>query len=366
MRAARLARLLLDWYDRHRRRLPWRAEPGEPIDAYRVWLSEVMLQQTTVAVVAPYFRRFVARWPDVRALAAAELDDVLREWRGLGYYARARNLHRAARIVAGERNGSFPDRESALRALPGVGAYTAAAIAAMAFNARTAAVDGNVERVMARFYAVHTPLPAAKPALRKLAQALVAKRRPGDFVQAMMDLGATVCTPRRPRCGRCPWRRSCAARAGGLAERLPRRAVRRARPIRHAVAFWLSDDRGHVWLRRRPESGLLGGMMEFPSTEWRAHRPSAPETVAAAPAALEWRELPGTVAHGFTHFELRLRIWAARCRLRPRHDGLWCPVSQLAQQALPTAMAKIARHALQQDAYPFRHPRSRKSSTVET
>lgn len=346
--AEALARQLLDWYDRHRRRMPWRALPGERADPYKVWLSEIMLQQTTVGAVGPYFARFLERFPSVEALAAASLDDVLSLWQGLGYYARARNLHRAAQVVARDLRGRFPATAAALRALPGVGDYTAAAIAAIAFGRREAAVDGNVERVLARLNALETPLPAAKPALRNLAQHLVPPSRPGDFAQALMDLGATICTPRAPRCLVCPWTAACQGRARGIAERLPRRIAKPARPVRHGVAFFLIDGDGAILLRRRPEKGLLGGMMEVPTTGWSETAPSMRQAAAVAPAPAAWRVLPGSVHHGFTHFELKLTVWAARVARRPRARGIWCPGEELATQALPTAMKKILRHALAQ------------------
>ncbi len=328
--------------------MPWRALPGERPDPYKVWLSEIMLQQTTVAAVGPYFERFLARFPMVEALAAAKLDDVLGLWQGLGYYARARNLHRAAEVVARRYGGRFPDTAAALRALPGVGEYTAAAIAAIAFDRREAAVDGNVERVMARLHALEAALPAAKPALRELARSLVPEARAGDFAQALMDLGATVCTPRAPRCLLCPWADACAARTRGIAEELPRKAPQPARPLRHGVAFVLLDRTGAVLLRRRPENGLLGGMMEVPSTAWRAKAPAAREAAAAAPAPAAWRALPGHVRHGFTHFELLLAVWGAQVEKRPRAEGVWCGSDVLAAQALPTLMKKVLRHGLAQ------------------
>jgi A/G-specific adenine glycosylase len=336
--------LLLAWYDRHRRDLPWRAPAGVRPDPYRVWLSEIMLQQTTVATVAPYFARFVARWPDVSVLAAASLDEVLHAWQGLGYYARARNLHACARAVAARPGAAFPDDAAGLAALPGVGRYTAAAIAAIAFDRREAAIDGNVERVVARLFAVAEAMPGAKPRLRALAGALVPERRAGDFAQAMMDLGATICTPRRPRCVLCPWRTACAAAAAGIADRLPARADKPERPQRYGVAFWLTRGDGAVLLRRRPETGLLGGMVEVPSTPWRAEPWGLAEAVAAAPTAAAWTKLPGTVRHGFTHFRLELAILAGKTA-QPR-DGLWSPVERLAEHALPTLMKKLARHAL--------------------
>jgi A/G-specific adenine glycosylase len=343
---AALAARLLAWYDRHRRRMPWRALPGERPDPYKVWLSEIMLQQTTVAAVGPYFERFLARFPTVDALAAAKLDDILGLWQGLGYYARARNLHRAAQVVAREMGGRFPDTAAALGKLPGVGDYTAAAIAAIAFDRPEAAVDGNVERVLARLHALEIPLPAAKPAIREAARRLVPAARAGDFAQALMDLGATICTPRAPRCLLCPWAAACEGRARGLAEALPKKLAKPVRPVRHGVAFFLMDANGAILLRRRPEKGLLGGMMEVPSTGWAEKAPSPRQAAAAAPAPATWRVLPGTVHHGFTHFELKLTVWAARVARRPRAKGVWCPGEQLATQALPTAMKKILRHAL--------------------
>jgi A/G-specific adenine glycosylase len=333
---------LLLWYDRHRRVLPWRAAAGARPDPYRVWLSEIMLQQTTAATVGRYFDRFVARWPDVAALANAPLEEVLQLWQGLGYYARARNLHACARAVVERHGGAFPDDPETLRRLPGIGAYSAAAIAAIAFDRRAAAIDGNVERVLARLYAVPEPLPAAKPYLRALAAALVPEQRAGDFAQALMDLGATICTPRRPRCVLCPWRRCCAAAAAGLADALPAPAVKPDRPLRFGVAFWLTRSDGAVLLRRRPENGLLGGMTEVPSTPWRSEPWTPDEAVKLAPVAADWLPLPGTVRHGFTHFRLELAIMAARGEA----SGLWSQVDRLSDHALPTLMKKVARHAV--------------------
>jgi A/G-specific adenine glycosylase len=336
--------LLLAWYDRHRRDLPWRLPPGQRPDPYRIWLSEIMLQQTTVATVGPYFDRFVARWPNIRALAAASLDEVLHLWQGLGYYARARNLYACARAVVEQSDGHFPQDLAALRALPGIGAYTAAAIAAIAFDRREAAVDGNVERVVARLFAERTPMPAAKPRLRAFAASLVPAARAGDFAQALMDLGAVLCTPRRPRCVLCPWRGDCAAAASGIAEELPVPAVKPERPLRYGVAFWLSRGDGAVLLRRRPEKGLLGGMIELPSTEWRPAPWTLREALAAAPAAAEWASLPGTVEHGFTHFRLELALVAATTAAPSA--GIWATPAQFKDYALPTLTKKLVRHAL--------------------
>jgi A/G-specific adenine glycosylase len=335
---------LLAWYDRHRRDLPWRAPPGVRPDPYRVWLSEIMLQQTTVVTVAPYFDRFVARWPNVLSLAAASLDDVLHQWQGLGYYARARNLHACAKAVAELHGGRFPDDVAGLRALPGIGEYTAAAIAAIAFDRREAAVDGNVERVIARLFAITQPMPAAKPRLRALARELVPAARAGDFAQAMMDLGATICTPRRPRCVLCPWRENCAARAGGFAEDLPARGEKPERPLRRGVVFWLVRSDGAVLLRRRQEKGLLGGMIEVPSTPWREAAWGGDEALAHAPAIADWTRLPGTVRHGFTHFPLELTIFAGTTATPP--EGIWAWPDQFKDHAFPTLTKKVVKHAL--------------------
>jgi A/G-specific adenine glycosylase len=338
----RMARALLDWYDRHRRSLPWRARPGVTADPYHVWLSEIMLQQTTVATVGPYFDRFVARWPDVAALAAASLDEVLQLWQGLGYYARARNLHACARSIVERYAGEFPREVAELRALPGIGGYTAAAIAAIAFDRRTAAIDGNVERVIARLHAMSEPIDKVKPRLKALVTSLVPERRAGDFAQAVMDLGATICTPRKPRCVLCPWRPGCAAAAAGLVESIPAQAEKPERPMRYGVAFWLTRPDGSVLLRRRPEKGLLGGMIEIPSTPWRDEPWSFEEAIELAPATVPWLTLSGTVRHGFTHFRLELAILAGQGDA----EGLWSRVDRLGEHALPTLMKKLARHAV--------------------
>jgi A/G-specific adenine glycosylase len=338
---------LLAWYDRHRRVLPWRAPPGRQADPYHVWLSEIMLQQTTVAAVGPYFARFLARWPTVADLAAAELNQVLTEWAGLGYYARARNLHACARTVVERHGGRFPAEPDALRALPGIGDYTSGAIAAIAFGLRAPAIDGNAERVLSRLFAIETPLPGAKPELRRLGLSLVPADRPGDFAQALMDLGATICTPRKPACALCPWRDACAALARGIAERLPAKDPKAARPSRAGIAFWVVDANGAVLLRRRPEKGLLGGMIEIPSTEWAAAPPPRRAALTAAPVTAEWRALPGQVRHVFTHFELTLTVWAGR--VDGRGDpalGLWVTPDRFGDHALPSLMQKIVRHAL--------------------
>jgi A/G-specific adenine glycosylase len=342
---------LLDWYDRHRRELPWRAAAGIIADPYRVWLSEIMLQQTTVTAVAPYFERFVARWPNVHALAAAPLDDVLKAWAGLGYYARARNLHACARTVAQDHRGCLPATEAALAQLPGIGPYTAAAIAAIAFGARSAAVDGNVERVVARLFAIEQELPAAKPYIRSLAAGLVPPGRCGDFAQAMMDLGATVCTPKRPACAVCPWMQACRARQRGDQATFPRRARKREGALRRGAAFVALRADGRVLMRSRPPQGLLGGMTEVPTTPWthdfdaEAALREAPEIARARP---KWRRLPGVVSHVFTHFPLELVVYRAqlpRGAIAPA-GARWIAVEELGGEALPSLMRKVVAHAL--------------------
>jgi A/G-specific adenine glycosylase len=337
---------LLAWYDRHRRRLPWRALPDAPVDPYAVWLSEIMLQQTTTVTVGPYFEEFLARWPSVADLAAAPLDDVLRVWAGLGYYARARNLHACARAVVAEHGGRFPDTEDGLRRLPGIGAYTAAAVAAIAFDRPAAVMDGNIERVLARLFAIATPLPDAKPELRRRATVLTPVDRPGDYAQAMMDLGATLCTPRKPACALCPLTELCATRRAGNPEDYPARRAKPERPLRRGVAFWTLRADGAVLLRRRPDKGLLGGMIEVPSTAWIAAPIDLAAARAAAPVAAPWRVLDGQVSHGFTHFQLELTVLAATVQRGDPELGIWCPLDRVGEQALPTLFRKVVRHAL--------------------
>jgi A/G-specific adenine glycosylase len=347
-----IGKSLLAWYDRHGRALPWRAGPGENPDPYRVWLSEIMLQQTTVATVRGHFARFLKRWPTVHDRGAATLDEVLHAWQGLGYYARARNMHRCAGIVSTELDGRFPDDEDALRQLPGIGPYTAAAIAAIAFDRPATVVDGNVERVVARLFGVTTPLPAARRELTDLAAGLTPRRRPGDYAQAMMDLGAMICSPRRPACALCPVVGECAAYAAGDPEALPRRAPKPDRPTRRGVAFWTVRADGSVLLRRRPEKGLLGGMMEVPSTDWREAGWTVAAALPTAPVASEWRALPGVVRHSFTHFHLELTVLAARVANGDgdREGGVWARLDRLGDYALPTLMKKVVDHALTETA----------------
>ncbi len=316
--------------------MPWRAEPGAAPDPYRVWLSEIMLQQTTVAAVIPYYEKFLTRFPAVADLAAAESEAVMQAWAGLGYYARARNLHACAKAVAAL--GGFPRDIAGLLALPGIGPYTAAAIGAIAFGIPVIPVDGNVERVVSRLFAIETPLPAAKPAISAAAQNL-AGPRPSDLAQALFDLGATICTPTNPGCVICPWMDDCQARAQGIAATLPRKAAKKPRPTRHGAVFHLADAAGNVLLRRRPEKGLLGGMAELPGTPWRAEVWPRAEALAEAPARATWRHA-GRVHHVFTHFELHLDVYAAETPVIRVNDGYLRPADALADEALPSVMRK--------------------------
>lgn len=342
------ASLLLAWYDAHARRLPWRALSGETTDPYRVWLSEVMLQQTTVATVTSYFGDFVARWPRVTDLAAAELDDVLHAWQGLGYYSRARNLHKCARVVTAEHAGRFPGSEAELAKLPGIGPYTAAAIAAIAFGRKATPVDGNIERVVARLHALQTPLPQAKPEIRVLAESLTPDERAGDYAQAMMDLGATVCRPKAAACDACPLAANCAGRRLGDPASLPRRQPKKPRPTRYGVVYWHERGDGGVRVRRRPESGLLGGMMEFPSTPWSETAPDDAAVRDHAPLDGDWARLDGEVVHVFTHFRLVLTVMTAKADPPSGANTQWCRPEDFSTLALPTVMKKVARHVAAQ------------------
>ncbi len=348
---------LLAWYDEHRRDLPWREAPGGRPDPYRVWLSEIMLQQTTVPAVIPYFHKFTERWPTVQNLAVATLDDVLAAWAGLGYYARARNLHACAVQVADAHGGIFPDDPAALLKLPGIGPYTAAAIAAIVFKIPCMPVDGNIERVVARLDAIETRLPAAKPQIHDAAQRLVATARPGDMAQAMMDLGASLCAPRRTDCDICPLAEGCRARENGNAEQLPVKAPKKARPMRTGAIYWIERNDGAVLIRKRPLSGLLGGMSEFPSTPWIEAR-AVHSLAAAMPDCVAFHNLECAadaepVRHIFTHFTLEL--WPYRVAIPPGTNlvGLldpgqyrWVHPDKFVQEALPSVMKKVAGQVL--------------------
>lgn len=347
------APILLDWYDNERRDLPWRYRPGTTPDPYRVWLSEIMLQQTTVKAVIPYFEKFLQRWPTVTALAATDEESVLQAWAGLGYYSRARNLHRCAITIATEFAGRFPTNEAELAKLPGIGPYTAAAIAAIAFDAHATPVDGNVERVVARLFAIEQALPQAKPRLRELARGLTPAARTGDFAQAMMDLGATVCTPKRPSCLMCPLQASCNGHALGVAGQLPAKSAKPDRPVRYGIAFVALSEDGRVLLRQRPDTGLLARMLEVPSSPWQDDLVPVEDAMRTAPVGADWWHVPGTVVHTFTHFRLEIAVYrsvvpsdasltfwadATRCR--------WVPRNELDRQALPSVMRKIIAHGL--------------------
>jgi A/G-specific adenine glycosylase len=390
---------LLAWYDKHRRDLPWRAKRGEVADPYRVWLSEIMLQQTTVQAVGAYYRKFLMRWPNVEALAAAPLDDVLAAWAGLGYYARARNMHAAAKVVASELGGRFPQTAEELRKLPGVGAYTAGAISAIAFDAREAAVDANAERVLARYFAIEQSLAKAKPELKVRAQSLVPQKRAGDFAQALMDLGSLICTPKRPACVNCPWTEDCVARKRGIQESLPVRNAKAARPLKRGAAFVARNASGAVLLVKRPEKGLLGSMMQPPLGPWMESFPSMKEAMLQAPFPAAWKKRAGIVRHGFTHFELEIEVYVANIdtlspiggegRVRGRRkrrssnkdatdrnfirndranekipltltvspdrgEEIWVAQSALDSVALPTVMRKIIEHGLDDGGPLFR------------
>ncbi|MXO58369.1 A/G-specific adenine glycosylase [Altererythrobacter salegens] len=334
-----IASKLLDWYDRNARRLPWRVPPGGgEADPYRVWLSEVMLQQTTTAAVAPYFAAFTERWPTIEALAAAPEEDVMAAWAGLGYYSRARNLVKCARQVAGM--GGFPKNEAELRKLPGLGDYTAAAVAAIAFGQRAVVVDANVERVVARLFAIDEPLPGARKAIRDKADAITPDKRAGDFAQAMMDLGATTCSVRDPQCLLCPLSAECEGRAKGDPARLPVKAGKKAKPLRQGTAFWIERD-AKVWLVRRPGKGMLGGMRALPDDGWAASGDGSGD----APIGGGWRA-GGVVRHGFSHFdlELGLAIYAGE-RFAELGEGEWWPIADIEEAGLPTLFAKAARLA---------------------
>jgi A/G-specific adenine glycosylase len=341
--------LLLAWYDRHRRVLPWRPLPGQRADPYRVWLSEIMLQQTGVKTVGPYFLKFVARWPDVDAMGSASLDEVLRMWAGLGYYSRARNLHACAVAVRRDHGGVFPDSEQALRALPGIGPYTAAAISAIAFGRRIMPVDGNIERVVSRLFAVEQPLPQAKPLIQQLATTLLADSRAGDSAQALMDLGSLICTPKKPACALCPLNGDCVARARGDQELFPRKAAKKTGALRRGAAFVVT--RGdQLLVRTRAEKGLLGGMTEVPVSDWLAVQDdkTALQQAPFLKGIARWHRKTGVVTHVFTHFPLQLVVYTASVAARSRApQGMrWVPISTLRDEAFPNVMRKVIAHGL--------------------
>ena len=353
--AANRPTLLLAWYDRHRRVLPWRPPAGQRPDPYAVWLSEIMLQQTGVKTVGPYFQKFLARWPSVAALGRASLDDVLRIWAGLGYYSRARNLHTCAVAVLRDHDGVFPNTEEGLRSLPGIGPYTAAAIAAIAFDRRTMPVDGNIERVVSRLFAIEEPLPQAKPLVRQFAESLLGedrageKSRAGDSAQALMDLGASICTPKKPACSLCPLNEGCAARLRGDQETFPRKAPKKTGRLRRGAAFVVT--RGdELLVRTRPEKGLLGGMTEVPGSDWRAAQDdeTALKQAPQLSGVPRWHRKLGVVTHVFTHFPLELVVYTTQAAARTRAPkGMrWVPIATLHGEALPNVMRKVIAHGL--------------------
>lgn len=339
------ANKLLNWFDLHQRQFPWRASPGEIVDTYKVWLSEIMLQQTTTATVIGYFEAFIRRWPKIEELAAVDLDEVLHAWQGLGYYARARNLHKCAQLIVTEHGGRFPDTEASLVKLPGIGSYTAAAIASIAFDHVATPVDGNVERVMARLHRISEPLPGAKKVLKKKAAEFTPSNRCGDYAQAVMDLGATICTPKKPACKLCPWRDICKAHSSGDMEKYPVRSPKKPKPTRYGTVYFLQNKNGQVLIRRREERGLLGGMMEFPSTEWLEAGWQKNEAFGNAPVATDWQILSGAIKHTFTHFHLELRVLKGMVGEAKLLDGVWCEPGKLNCYALPTVMKKVWAHA---------------------
>lgn len=346
------AALLLEWYDRHHRELPWRVTPpmaksGVKPDPYHIWLSEVMLQQTTVPAVKAYFVKFLTLWPTVTDLAKAPTEDVMAAWAGLGYYARARNLKKCAEVVAFEHGGIFPDTEAGLKALPGIGDYTSAAIAAIAFDRPAAVMDGNIERVVTRLFTIDAPLPGSKPIIKSKVAEITPQRRPGDFAQAMMDLGASICTPKRPTCVLCPFKDHCLALKTDDPERFPVKAAKKEKPVRLGAAFVAVDMDGQILLRRRVESGLLGGMTEVPTTSWTSLQDGESD-VSAAPFSADWQAC-GTITHVFTHFELRLSVFRTQVKTRPSsssNNEWWEPVTNLEAQALPTVMKKAIVQAI--------------------
>jgi A/G-specific adenine glycosylase len=337
---SQITRPLLDWYDQTLRDLPWRVRGGLHPDPYRVWISEIMLQQTTVTAVIPYYHRFLARWPTVADLAAAPLEDVLHAWQGLGYYSRARNLHRCAQQVVNAHHGRFPATAAALMGLPGIGPYTAAAIASICFGEAVAAVDGNVQRVISRLYTLPDPPALNKDAVATRTNTLVPADRPGDFAQALMDLGATICIPKSPRCLLCPVQPECLAARSGEPEAWPRKQPKTAVPQKYGTAYWITRPDGAVWLRQRAARGLLGGMMEVPSSAWGDRVPETP------PFPAHWQRLAGCVRHTFTHFRLDLVILRCVRTDAPPLDGRWVTLAALDDEALPTVMRKVIAHAL--------------------
>ena len=340
------ANLILDWFDLNQRSFPWRATGGEDPNSYWVWLSEIMLQQTNTTTVQPYFLDFIKRWPTVNDLASAKLDQVLHAWQGLGYYARARNLHKCAKIIVEEFNGEFPDDEKKLLSLPGIGPYTAAAISAIAFEFNATPVDGNVERVMARLNNVTKPLPMVKRELIAIAKNSTPQKRFGDYAQAVMDLGATVCVPKKPKCSICPCKSICIGFKAGNPEKLPQRSPKRALPTRYAKIYFMRNHQNQVFIRRREEKGLLGGMMELPSTEWSVQHFDNLEESFLSIGIVNWKQIPNSVKHTFTHFHLEMQVYEGVTDENTDISGIWCNLEDLDKQAFPSLMKKVLKHAM--------------------
>jgi A/G-specific adenine glycosylase len=335
---------ILSWYDDHQRILPWRARPGHLSNPYHVWLSEIMLQQTTVVTVKDYFTKFVERWPTLESLATASLDEVFHAWQGLGYYSRARHLHECAQILVNDFKGIIPREEKILLTLPGIGPYTAAAIAAIAFDQPTVPVDGNIVRVFSRLYALTSPLPAVKQEVQSFVKQIVPSQRRGDFAQGLMDLGATICRPKNPSCNMCPLQKICVGRSQGIASQLPHPAKKVEKPRRYGLIFWVENSRGEILLEKRPNKGLLAGLMSLPTTEWRNEpwEGLSEEALSYAPqGGLNWEPLSAVVRHTFTHFHLELRI--AKGTINVSHNGIWSSVEEFSTYAFPTVMKKVIR-----------------------
>ncbi|MBL4852757.1 MAG: A/G-specific adenine glycosylase [Robiginitomaculum sp.] len=338
---------LLDWYGREGRTLPWRIRPedrvaGVAADPYKIWLSEIMCQQTTTTAAAAYWHKFLDKWPSVQDLAAAPRDDILTAWAGLGYYARARNLHKCAQMICTEHSGLFPDNEAGLLKLPGIGPYSAAAIAAICYNEATNVVDGNVERVISRIFRVQEVLPKARSEIRKLAATLADPARPGDYAQGLMDLGAHICKPKNPKCDLCPWQIHCAAYGSGDMIDYPKRKPKATRPNRYGAVFYVEDN-GQIWLRQRPDKGLLGGMMELPGTDWSTDKPKVDTWLAQAPVQSNWQRVGGEVVHVFTHFTLYLTVFIGQTKAS--HFDISAHMNTLDNYALPSVMGKAITHA---------------------
>lgn len=344
-----LADKLLEWYDTHHRELPWRAPLGKTADPYHVWLSEIMLQQTTVPTVKPYFKKFLEEWPTLHDLADADLDKILHRWQGLGYYARARNLHKCAKVLVETYNATFPQDCAELKKLPGIGDYTAAAIASIAFNKCVTVIDGNVDRVISRLYKIETPLPTSKPEIRLFAEQQTPCYRPGDYAQAMMDLGATICTPTSPKCLLCPLKEECQALQTGTPELYPIKQPKTAKPQKYGIAFWIQrEGDSAVLLRKRPPKGLLGAMMEVPSSSWELEKPTIDHAQKESPLKCAYKETSKVAQHVFTHFALELQVYKATVpqETKAPKDCVWCSIEQFKDHALPTVFKKVIKQAL--------------------